>query len=464
MALAILHFALLFWFGLYLISRDLTSPRLRFAGLGLVSYALGWACTILSPYSPAPALEVILTRAGWTLLALPATFWTGVLITLLPEDVPLRARLTRIWLYSILPVIALCALLSIGTSLVFDGTTSTPQPGFAYLIMSTLVLLPFVLAFCLAWPAIRLLRPKLARVVFLVTLLFLILSEGLFLLSQIWLPHTWIILLPGLDLFALGVALVVVDANERGESLLPDLFRSFDFSFGAALLFAGQVALVILLGTGLTFPLLALLFTVLATSLAMQMFSNPLAALLDAFAFFNLPRLQKARAELRAAGSVVPRVNQTLDLQTLDDSEFARLTRRALSQFGDLSRLASRPLTYLPLVETRLAERHAKDDVIERAIELKALLSESIARLKPQQKGDFGTSDEWRHYNALFFPYIAGIKPYSRRAQHGNTDPIVQKALEWFRTAVPERTLHNWQTAATKLIAQDIRTRSTQSY
>ena len=153
-------------------------------------------------------------------------------------------------------------------------------------------------------------------------------------------------------------------------------------------------------------------------------------------------------------------MNQTLDLQALDDSELARHTRRALSQFGDLSRLASSPLTYLPLVETRLAERHAKDDVIERAIELKALLSESIARLKPRQKGDFGTSDEWRYYNALYFPYIAGIKPYRRRAQHGDTDPIVQKALEWFRTTVPERTLHNWQTAATKLVAQDIRTRS----
>ena len=463
MAFAILLFALVFWFGLYLISRDLTSPRLRFAGLGLVSYALGWACTILSPYSLTPALEITLARVGWTLFALPACFWTGVLITLLPEDFPLRARLIRIWLYSILPVTALYVLLSIGTSLVFDGTISTPQPGFASFILSTLVLLPFIVVFCLTWPALRSLQPKPARVVFLITLLLFILSTGLFFFFQARLPHPWILLLPGLDLFVLGAALAVVDAYERGESLLPDLFRSFDFSFGAALLFAGQVVLVILLGTGLTFPLLALLFTVLATSIAMQMFSNPLAALLDTLAFFNFPQLQKARAELRAAASAVPRVNQTLDLQALDDSEFARLTRRALSQFGDLSRLASSPLTYLPLVETRLAERHAKDDVIERAIELKALLSESIARLKPRQKGDFGTSDEWRYYNALYFPYIAGIKPYRRRAQHGDTDPIVQKASEWFRTTVPERTLHNWQTAATKLVAQDIRIRSAES-
>lgn len=445
MVIAILLFALLFWFGLYLISRDLTSPRLRFAGLCLVSFALGWACTILSPDSPMPALAVTLTRIGWALIVLPACFWTGVLIALLPEDVPFRARLSSIWLYTILPVTALFVLLSIGAPLVFTGTTGAPQPGFASAVLYALVLLPFVVVLCLIWSALRSLQPKPARVVFLITVLLFILSTGLFLLLQAWLAHTWLFLfLLGCDLFIAGAALAVVDAHERGESLLPDVFRSFDFSFGAALLFAGQVVLVILLGTGLTFPLLALLFTVLATSIAAQMFSNQLAALLDTLAFFNVPQLRKARTELRTAVSVAPRVNHRLDLLELDDSEFTRLTRRALSHFGDLSRLATNPLTNLPLVEARLVERHARDDVIERAIELKYLLSESIARLKPRQKGDFGTSDEWRYYNALYFPYVAGIKPYSRRAQHRGSDPSAQKALEWFRTNIPERTLHNW--------------------
>lgn len=459
MVAAILLFAVLFWFGLYLISRDLTSLRLRFTGLGLVSFALGWACTILSPYTPVSALIVALARVGWSLFALPVCFWTGVLLSLLPEDGPFRARLTSIWLYTILPVTACCLLLSIGTPLVFDGTTGAPQPGFASFVLYALLFLPFIVVLCLAWSALHSLRPTPARVVLLITLLLFTLGTGLFFLLQAWLPHPWLLVLYGCDLFVAGSVLAVVDAREQGESLLPDVFRSFDFSFGAALLFAGQVVLVILLGTGLTFPLLALLFTLLATSIAVQMFSNQLAALLDALAFFNVPQLRKARAELRTAASVVPRVNHALDLQALDDREFTRLTRRALSHFGDLSRLATSPLTSLPLVETRLDERHAKDDVIERAIELKALLSESIARLKPRQKGDFGTSDEWRQYNALYFPYVAGIKPYSRRAQYSEADPVAQKALEWFRTSIPERTLHNWQTAATKLVAQDIRTR-----
>jgi hypothetical protein len=90
-------------------------------------------------------------------------------------------------------------------------------------------------------------------------------------------------------------------------------------------------------------------------------------------------------------------------------------------------------------------------------MELKALLTESILRLKPRNGDQFGTSAEWRYYNALYFPYIIGLKPYSRRTQHSHLDPVAKQALEWFRTQVPERTLHNWQTAATKLVAQDLR-------
>jgi hypothetical protein len=95
--------------------------------------------------------------------------------------------------------------------------------------------------------------------------------------------------------------------------------------------------------------------------------------------------------------------------------------------------------------------------MLERAAELKAVLTESIIRLKPRGEDDFGTSDEWRYYNALYFLYVVGLKPYSQRTQHIPTDPVTRKALEWFRVHVPERTLYNWQNAATRLIAQDLR-------
>ncbi|GIV97236.1 MAG: hypothetical protein KatS3mg057_1893 [Herpetosiphonaceae bacterium] len=154
----------------------------------------------------------------------------------------------------------------------------------------------------------------------------------------------------------------------------------------------------------------------------------------------------------------LPRIRTDVDLATIDEAEFTRLTRRALSHYGDLTRLASNPLTALPMLVKRLEQRGAPQDPIERAAELKALLAESIERLKPRGKGDFGTSDEWRYYNALYFPYIVGLRPYSRRASHQHIDdPAAKAALEWFQSAVPERTLYNWQTAATNLIAHDLR-------
>ena len=68
-----------------------------------------------------------------------------------------------------------------------------------------------------------------------------------------------------------------------------------------------------------------------------------------------------------------------------------------------------------------------------------------------------GTSDAWRHYNAVYFPYVLGLKPYARRVDMDSLDESARAALEWFQTFVPERTLHNWQNAAAKLIAEDIK-------
>ena len=173
--------------------------------------------------------------------------------------------------------------------------------------------------------------------------------------------------------------------------------------------------------------------------------------------FAQSPWLRRARNDARAVASALPRLDATIDLAHMDAAEFARLARRALSHYGDLPRLAANPLTRLPQIERRLAARGTPNDILEPATELKALLAESVARLKPRGQADFGTSDEWRHYNALYFPYIAGLKPYSRRAPHDRLDQPAPQALEWFQANVPERTLYNWQTAAAKLVAQDLR-------
>ncbi|MGH7908425.1 MAG: hypothetical protein ACRENW_01085, partial [Thermodesulfobacteriota bacterium] len=283
------------------------------------------------------------------------------------------------------------------------------------------------------------------------------LGVGLLVFPLDWLPRDWTLLLIGIDLAVLGFAVAVLDAFDEGETLLPDIARSFAASSFIVILFGGQVALAIALGEGLTFPLLALLLAIIAAAIAVQVFSDWIQSALDRLVFARFPRLRQARSDLRAATSALPRMSEALDPNTLDDAEFIRLTRRAISHLGDLPRLTTSPLTRLSIVQDRLAARSAHDDALERATELKALLTESIVRLKPRDKGDFGTSDEWRHYNALYFPYVVGLKPYSRRADQNGLDPIAQQALDWFRSSVPERTLYNWQNAAAKLVAQELR-------
>lgn len=280
----------------------------------------------------------------------------------------------------------------------------------------------------------------------------------LFAFPPAWLPRRWLLVALMVDFILLGLAAAVSDARDEGQALLPDLFRSFDYALGYALLFGGLVTAAMVWGTGLTFPMLALLLAVLAAAIITQTFADAVQSSLDRVAFAHLPHLRRARADLRAAASALPRLGPPVDFAALDEAEFTRLTRRALSHLSDLPHLAASPLTYLPVIETRLAQRNAPDNTLERAAELKSLLIESIDRLKPRDQGEFGATEAWRYYNALYFPYVAGLKPYSRRADTPNGhNPISYQALEWFQTQVPERTLHNWQNAAAKLVAQDLR-------
>lgn len=52
---------------------------------------------------------------------------------------------------------------------------------------------------------------------------------------------------------------------------------------------------------------------------------------------------------------------------------------------------------------------------------------------------------------------MRGIRPYSVRTKRTDLDPASRQALRWFAEQVPERTLHNWQDAAARLVAADLR-------
>ncbi|MEZ4619926.1 MAG: hypothetical protein R2867_31095 [Caldilineaceae bacterium] len=213
--------------------------------------------------------------------------------------------------------------------------------------------------------------------------------------------------------------------------------------------------------TGSTPVMLSVLLITITLAMATQILASPLQQWLDRLAFPRRHQLQETRATLRATADALPRNDDFLMVLELSEGEFVKLTRRALSHLGDLPRLSASPLIRLPAVDVQLAAQHQSDNTLARAAVLRDLLVESIIRLKPdagpESTIDFDDSDAWRHYNALYFPYVVGLKPYSRRTFHENLDPAAQAALDWLQAQVPERTLYNWQNAAAKLVAQHLR-------
>lgn len=275
--------------------------------------------------------------------------------------------------------------------------------------------------------------------------------------------------IPSAGVIGSGLWLYYQDACRREDAVWLPLLRSFDGAFFTALLFGGQVALFASLLPTETQParavsLMTLLYGVVAAAILIQTLSGRVQTAFDQFAFAFLPmiarqRMTQSRSDLRSAIEEIPKSPPpTADLATLDDTEFTKLTRRALSSMGDLPKLAISPLVELPIIDQRLVQRGARTDALERTVELKRLLAEMIGRLKPEGSANFGTSSEWRHYNALYFPYVAGVKPYARiNGEVESLSPDQREALQWFQQEVPERTLYNWQGAAARLIAQELR-------
>ncbi|MBK6644254.1 MAG: hypothetical protein IPG44_00640, partial [Anaerolineales bacterium] len=248
----------------------------------------------------------------------------------------------------------------------------------------------------------------------------------------------WGMALLGFDLIFLAITLTVWDALDEGESIRAHLVRSFVSN----LYYAGALALITTLFTDNPSLLLLLLTFAILT----QTFSNSIQSLLDSL---TLPRrLNNERQILRQTADALPLLS-TLETDSVNEEQFTRLTRRALSHLGDLPKLATNPLVNLPII--------TGTNPLDRAHALKSVLVQSIQKLKPQSDEKFGTTDEWRYYNAVHFPYVLGLKPYARRADYDSLDDTARAALDWFQTSVPERTLHNWQNIAAKLIAEDIR-------
>ncbi len=440
-ALSALVFSLSWWLGLYLLARDPRKPVLVLAAAGLTSFAVVVALDAVRSVAGSD----ILGRIEIYLVAVPGIAWFAVLLELSRPSDTWRGRATEVILVTGVAVTAF-----VGAAMA--GSVEGPlRPGhwvmFAVISLSSLgAMLRAVFG---PWQP----RPVVGYLV--VATLFFALGNAI-LVIPLGLVPSWLALAStGFDVALLGVAVAMWDAFDEGQALRADMLRSFAATAVVALLFGGQ-ALIGLAVTGHETALTVLLFTSLAIAIGINVLADPLAGLLDRLAFSRSPDLRADRAALRRTEAALP-LRSPSPLAGIDDDTFARLTRRALGHYGDLSKLVASPLTALPIIDERLAARAAPDQPLERANELKALLADRIARLKPRDAGDFGTTEQWRHYNSLYFPYVVGVRAYAQNATPAGLDPVSRQAWQWLVTEVPQRSLHNWQNAAARLIAADLR-------
>jgi hypothetical protein len=448
-ALSAVVFTLSGWLGFYLLSRDPRKPVLALAATGLCGFALVVALDAVRTTSVTHAQ--LLSQVEIYLVTVPSVAWFAVLVELARPCDSWRAR-TR----ELLLVAGVAALTLFGAMLA--GSVDGPLRA-GHLLMFAVISMSTLGAMVAA-----VLRPKqpvpVAGVVVVATLFFAL--SNAILIIPLGLVPSWLALAStGFDVLTLGVAVALWDAFDEGQALRADMLRSFAGSAAVALLFGGQA----LVGLAVTrheptahTALTVLLFTTLAIAIAVQVLADPLAGVLDRLAFSKSPTLRADRAALRHTGAALP-LRSADPLVDVDDDTFARLTRRALGHYADLTKLVASPLTALPVIDERLAARGAPDHPVERANELKAVLADGISRLKPRDGGDFGTTEQWRYYNSLYFPYVVGVRAYAQNATAAGLDPTARQAWQWLVTEVPQRSLHNWQNAAARLIAADLRGR-----
>lgn len=435
-ALSAVVFALSWWLGLYLLARDPRKPVLGLAALGLCSFAAVVALDAVRLSSDVGFLG----RVEIFLVAVPGVAWFAVLLEL--------ARPGERWRIRELAAVAAVAALAWTGAALAGGVDGPLRAG--HWLMFAVISLSSLAAMVRAYRRPQ--RPGSAMGVLVVATLFFALGNAILVIPLGLLPSWLALASTGFDLLLLGVAVALWDAFDEGQALRAGMLRSFVGSVLVALVFGGQalIALSLVGGSVIT----VLLFTSLAVALAITVLADPLAGVLDRVTFS--PALQADRAALRRTEAALP-LRSANPLDEVDDEMFARLTRRALGHYGDLSKLVASPLTALPVIDERLAARGAPDQPLERAAELKAVLADRIAALKPRGGGDFGTTEEWRHYNSLYFPYVAGVRAYAQNATATGLDPVARQAWQWMVTEVPQRSLHNWQNAAARVIAADLR-------
>ncbi len=428
-AIAVPLFALTWWLGCYLMARDHTRPVLRRAAAALWAYAAAIACWTIAPYADGLPLGT----AAQVLLCVPALAWAGAAVGLLPDDLPERPQIDRGW------------LLTSGLLLVM--VPALPPAG------RLVVLAPLAGGLVLLWRFGDGARPRVLPTP--LTVAAALYGVGL---SAVLIPvdlgaPVLVLAATGLDLAVLGFLVAVADAIDAGERLRLDLRRAGLAAAVGAAVFGGPAALTMLAAPAAT-PM-TLQFLLVAVAMTVVALAGPVGRGLDRLAFADDERLRLDRAAALLAAEALPRRRERHLLAAMSEEEFLRVTRRALEHYADLGRLLRNPLIDLPVVQRRLAARgRPVDQPLVRAVELRAVLRDRVAALKPP--GLFGTTPEWRYYNALHFCCVVGLRPYRRRAAVVALDRDAKRALEWFRRSVPRQQLRQWHDDGCRIVAHQL--------
>ncbi|MDF2585868.1 MAG: rane protein, partial [Mycobacterium sp.] len=334
--LSAIVFALSWWLGLYLLARDPRKPVLVLAAAGLTSFAVVVALDAVRVVTQSE----VLGRIEIYLMALPGIAWFAVLVELSRPPDSWRGRVREIVLVGVVAAVAL-------TGAALAGDVDGPLR-LGHWLMFAAVSLPSLGAMVTA-----MLRPAqpvpVVRFVMVATLFFA-LANVILIIPLGLLPSGLALASTGFDVALLGIAVALWDAFDEGQALRADMLRSFTATAAVAMLFGGQAVIgLAIAGPSASTALTVLLFTSLAIAIAINVLADPLAGVLDRLAFSRSPALRAERAALRSTEAALP-LRSHNPLHDLDDDTFARLTRRALGHYGDLSKLVASPLTALPAI------------------------------------------------------------------------------------------------------------------
>ena len=290
------------------------------------------------------------------LVTLSASLWTGGMVALLPEEAPSRTRLLRVWQFVLFPLAALVAIFS-----ALSAYMAVAQWMLMVLVVVPLILLTAAAVRDRPAPLPKRLRWLLAWV----AAMYVLSLSGVYLVQNAQLAR-WFLVATAFDLSLLGLVAAGIDAHEQGERFRRDFVRELDAALIAALLFGLPVILTMLLSTGATPAMIALSLVVIGLAIAGQTLNEAIQGLLDRVAFSTATALRQERAALRETAANLPRADER-SLLTLDEDEFAAVTRRALSQLGNLPKLAASPLAQLAIIDQRLAAAKLDDNTLTRA-------------------------------------------------------------------------------------------------